>query len=217
MRRAALFLLLAGCLSTPPRPGDGTPVDPTVCSTPSIKDDFEGPSPNPCGQGFEDGNATSMIERRGVLRMRPAANMINDASCTWNGFSFAKGTFVELLRPLDTGGSYTILQVEMTGGAVGISVLDEAGPLLQMSEPGFDSPIASIPYDRSEMRWLRLRPSSGRIAGEYSKDGEGWIELATTSVTEPPTENVEVSLNAGTYNPIAMPGVAEFDNFNVCP
>ena len=217
MRRAGWFLLLAGCLSKPPRPDDLGPELPS-CTTPTITDTFDDPFAPVCGVGFEDTDVNSITERSGgVLHQRPGANVINDASCTWASFDFSQGTFVHLRRPLSTGGSFTILQFGDETNGVGIEVLDDAEPVLLMFERGLGDPIAMEPYDSSEMQWLRLRPQSGQVSGEYSADGKRWKQLAITTVTPSPTDVVTVSLNAGIYNPLADPGDAEFDNFNVCP
>ena len=211
-------MLLAGCLSKPPRPEDVGPASPT-CTTPTITDNFDDPfPPMVCGFGFEDTDVASTIERSGgVLHQRPGANVINDASCTWASFDFTEGTFVHLIRPLSTGGSFTILQWGTDTNGVGIEVLDESEPVLMMFERGDGDPIATEPYDAAAMQWLRLRPESGFVAGEYSADGKRWKQLALTTLNPAPTEVVTVSLNAGIYNPLADPGEAEFDNFNVCP
>lgn len=213
MRWAAVFLL-AGCLTRPPRPDEASG---PACTTPTIRDTFDDPFAPVCGVGFQDGNGDSTIERGGgVLRQAPGAGVINDASCTWASFDFDQGTFVQLLKPLRTGGTYTILQAEVGGAAVGIEVLDDSGPVLLMFDTAQDDLIVELDYDK-DMEWLRLRPDGGQITGEYSQNGEDWVFLGTSAVTPAPTTEVSVSLNAGIYNPLADPGVAEFDNFNVCP
>jgi hypothetical protein len=221
VRFAALVVVLAGCFAKPARPdvdpGDGG-VDAPPCMAANVSDNFDDTSGQPCGAGFEDGDPISTVTRRdGVLQQAPGTTDVSNASCTWGGVVFDRPVFVEVRSVLGPGGTYTILQLDAAGSSVGMAVTNDAQARLEAfddAQPG--STIRDIPYDPVEMRWWRLRPDGGNITSEYSPDGLAWTHLATTSVSTAPTDT-DVSLNGGTFAILAAPGVAEFDNFDVCP
>jgi hypothetical protein len=213
-------MIAAGCLSKPAPPsassdaaGDPDGNSGPACINPAVKDDFDDTFKPPCGAGFEDGDGSSTISRdTGSLRQTPATNKVSAASCSWQ-MLFDEGAFVEVRKTLDTGGSFTILQVSNGDLSVGIQVLDETAPILMMFDTVRSESIAELPYKKNQMRWWRLRPEAGLVIGEYSANGRAWTQLGA-SITPAPTTAMLVSLNAGVYRELAKPGVAEF---NVCP
>lgn len=78
---------------------------------------------------------------------------------------------------------------------------------------------AYVPYDLVAHRWLRIREAAGIVHLETSPDAGTWNELA--AVLDPAWINTESQINiqAGTFQPVAAPGVAEFDDLDVprCP
>jgi hypothetical protein len=182
-----------------------------------VVDNFDDVFAPVCGVGFEDGNGDSTITRGGgVLRESPAANVVNDASCSWPSIAFGDGVFVQVRKSLNEGGSYTLFQLTINGEHVGIGVANDNQADLQLFDfrQGANGVVASLPYDNAAMQWLRLRPAGG-IAADYSNDGRSWVNLGETTISAP--ADVEVSLNAGVFVALADPGIAEFDNFNACP
>lgn len=217
---AAGVIISAGCFSKPERPGastDGAPlVDAPPCVAPTISDNFDDSFAPPCGVGFGGGGGGGSESRGGgVLHMVPSPGVVSDGSCTWASFDFTDGAFVELRRPVNPGGSFTVLQVTVGAESVGIGVENDVETNLVAFETA--GQLASTPYDPVAMRWLRVRPAAAQVALDYSADGRSWTAFAVTVVTQAPTTTIEVSLNGGIYNPVADPGEAEFDNFDVCP
>ncbi len=106
--------------------------------------------------------------------MTVAANLVNDASCTWT-MGFEDGAFVEVRRSLGPGGTFTILQVNIGDLRVGVQVIDETTAILEMFDTILPAEtVVQLPYDSQQMRWWRLRPESGQVIGEYSRDGKAW-------------------------------------------
>jgi hypothetical protein len=79
---------------------------------------------------------------------------------------------------------------------------------------GTYTPLGRVPYDRARHRWLRLREADGVLYWETSPDGYTWEVLASKAPPIPITA-VTLGLGAGTWDRVAAPGVAVFDNFNV--
>lgn len=74
--------------------------------------------------------------------------------------------------------------------------------------------LGTATYNATRHRTLRLRESTGVAYWEISADGRTW----TTFVARPspiPLTNVQVEFAAGTDQPVANPGTAVFDRYNV--
>jgi hypothetical protein len=73
-------------------------------------------------------------------------------------------------------------------------------------------------YDSTADRWWRIRNSGTSILFETSPDGQSttWVQRASTPTAWSITA-LRVSLVAGTFDSVANPGVAIFDNLNVIP
>lgn len=218
--RGLALLLIAGCFSKPPRPLEGdAAIDPDgssgpACTTPPVQDDFDNTGVLPCGDGFSDEDPSSTLTRNsGRLEMAVIAGTTAVASCTWNT-QFDDGAFVEVRQTLGEGTTFTLLQVSIGNLAVGIKAVGESQ--LSLFDTAADPPeLVELPYERSNMRWWRIRPEGGVVIGEYSGDGKRWQRLGA-SITPAPTGPTLVHLNAGAFAPLANPATAELDNFNVC-
>jgi hypothetical protein len=71
----------------------------------------------------------------------------------------------------------------------------------------------TIPYDPENHRWWRLRECEGILHWEVSADGQAW----TTLVSKPtpiPLTSAYLHIQAGTFSPVAHPGLAIFESFN---
>lgn len=73
-----------------------------------------------------------------------------------------------------------------------------------------------IPYDAEAMRWWRIREAAGMVHLETSPDGLDWTTRRSFAVAFNLNE-LEVILQAGTWEAVANPGVARFDNLNIAP
>lgn len=214
-------MLIAGCFSKPPRPLEGdAKIDPDgnsgpACTNPPVEDNFDNTfTASPCGDGFPDGDPNSIITRTGVLEMALMSGLTEtDASCSWD-MRFDDGAFVEVRRTLGEGPTYTILQVNVGAIRVGLSVFGES-QLFLFDDSQDPKELVELVYDRTEMKWWRLRPEGGLVIGEYSSDGKAWTRIGA-SVAPAPTDVTQVHLNAGAFAPLVNPARAEFDDFNIC-
>lgn len=72
----------------------------------------------------------------------------------------------------------------------------------------------SIAYSATAHRWWRFRESSGTVYFETSPDGVTWTTRKSTGDTVP-LSNIQVIIEAGTYESVTNPGKCQFDNFNI--
>jgi hypothetical protein len=73
---------------------------------------------------------------------------------------------------------------------------------------------AGVTYNSTTHAWWRIRESSGTTFFDYSSDGSSWTNH--TSLSNPFTITaVKVEFAAGTYQSVASPGAAHYDNFNM--
>lgn len=92
----------------------------------------------------------------------------------------------------------------------------EAGTLKpQKTVAGSTSDItAGVTYSSSTHKYWRIRESGGSTFFDYSADGSSWTNH--TSLSNPfVVTSMSVEFAAGTYQSVASPGAAHFDNFNV--
>jgi hypothetical protein len=180
---------MVGCID----PGDG---DPFTSGTPCSK------------WGSMVMLQTALTESSGALLAVPTPTVADaHGGCTRTAVPFtAAGVFVEISRPLTNG------DTELSAGGFAMSI--RSGQMLALVEPG-ESTSPTVPYDPFAMRWLRLRPSNGRVAFEYSPNGTAWT-IARTSTTPAPAD-ADVTVGARTPNVEVMPGVAQIEGINVCP
>jgi len=65
------------------------------------------------------------------------------------------------------------------------------------------------------MRWLRMRPSGGKLVFETSGDAHTWTIQRTSTVAVPTM--ADVTIDAVTPAVVVMPGFAQFEGVDVCP
>lgn len=88
-----------------------------------------------------------------------------------------------------------------------------AGNLIfRMRVAGVNNDIG-VAFDPVAMLWWRLRELAGTIYWETS-DGNSWV-VQRSAPTPFAITNLSVNLTAGTYQNVATPGVAIFDNCNI--
>lgn len=130
-------------------------------------------------------------------------------------------------------GSYAMVQAVVTqvsdaGAEAGMTVYqDEQGNQLQLMvingnlvagyiTRGTGVTVASIAYNATTMKWIRIREASGTIFWDYSSDGLTWTNL--TSTDEPmDVSQVRSSVLAFQGNSIASNEVGVFSNYNIVP
>jgi hypothetical protein len=176
---------------------------------------------NPTGRWTVNLTSLEVVrEVNGRVEIRPPGNQAGNSY-----FSFYSATTydltasevrLELVRPLVAhANAYTHLSAFVTtGDSVAIGV--RGGQLVcSYTVSGTLTAVATVPYDAARHRWLRLREQGGTLFWETSPQGTEWTVLA--SRTPPPVVLTALFLvtGAGTSGPVAAPGVAVFDNFNV--
>jgi glucose/arabinose dehydrogenase len=73
-----------------------------------------------------------------------------------------------------------------------------------------------VAYNATNMRWWRIRETTGKVYFETSADATTWTVRRT--INDPfDLSKVKVLLDAGTYQSTSNPGTAKFDNLNTLP
>ncbi len=81
---------------------------------------------------------------------------------------------------------------------------------------GTPTTVTQRSYSSSSDRYWRIRESGGRLYFETSPDGQTWNPLGDVANPWPMTA-VYIGIQAGTWDPVADPGTATVDNFNLVP
>lgn len=189
-----------------------------VCPTRSIQDSFDESLLRPLWDWAYAEPGTSYMAGGGVMTLIPAANQTGYAGLlTGDTFDLRDGaiwvTMVEATADdpsADTefgvmrDGRDNIIKISKTGTDLRFwSVLDNQPTLHR-----------SIPFNPVDHRHWRLRHVNGDIHWETSPDMVIWTEQVQAASPFDLGE-VHVFMQAGTFDPVAQPGQAVFDNFNV--
>jgi len=155
------------------------------------------------------------------IEIRPASNTAN----SYGGYVSVSSSYdltnsqvsVELVSPLRTtaDGSETYLHIQNAAGDQ-LFFKVQSGLFYCSKVPvGATSSthLAEAPYDRTRHRWMRIREQLGVLYFEYSPDGCEWTLLVSVA-TPFSLAAVKIEVAAGTFQAIAWPGVAIFDNVN---
>jgi hypothetical protein len=164
-------------------------------------------------------------EVNGRLEVRPKSNTTSSyggysSATTWDlTGSEARVEVVRPLRAADAAETYLVAAVNATNSVILSIDVNLPGTTTQnvnayQEVGGTYTRLAQLPYDPVRHRWLRLREWLGVLYWETSPDGCAWEVLASKA---PPVALTAVTLDigAGTWAPVASPGVAVLDNFNV--
>jgi hypothetical protein len=162
--------------------------------------------------------SAQLREVNGRVEIRPLGNQATPVYLTYASFTTYDLTSsevrVEVVRPLVAHANAATYLAAIAGSdsvAIGISN-GRVGASYTLS--GTHTVVGEAPYDETRHRWVRLREQGGTLYWETSPQGTEWTVLA--SRTPPITLTaVWLSFGAGTSAPLAAPGVAVFDNFNV--
>lgn len=92
-------------------------------------------------------------------------------------------------------------------------IIDGPMYIYRFKTAGVDADSYLNPYPVTD-RWWRIRESSGTIYWEASPDRSNWSVLYSAAVTFA-VSALTVTFCSGTWQPIASPGVAKFDNLNL--
>jgi len=219
----AILLVLAGCgrigfgapATTDGAGGDDGAHDSVTtfdgsavgCIDPGDGDPFT--SGTPCSKwGAMVTEMTAVTESSGALLAIPTPT-VTDAhgGCTRTATPLTDaGVFVEISRALDNGAT------ELSADGFALSIRSQRE--VALVQPG-ESSSPTVPYDPLAMRWLRLRPSGGKVVFEYSPNGRDWTDARTSTAAAPAT--ADVTIGARTPMVEVMPGIAQIEGINVCP
>lgn len=75
---------------------------------------------------------------------------------------------------------------------------------------------AFAPYNAATMQWWRIRHAADKLYFETSADTKTWTVRRTVTSTFD-VSKVKIILQAGTWQTVANPGTARFDNLNTLP
>ncbi len=189
-----------------------------VCPVSSIQDGFDFSRLRPLWDWAYAQQGTSYQAGGGIITLTPASNQVGYAGLiTGDTFDLRDGaiwvTVVEATA--DDPDADTEFGVMRNGGQDIIKVSKTGTDLRFWSTLNTEPTLhGSVPYDPVAHRYWRLRHVSGDIHWETSPDMVIWTEHFQMA---PPFDlgEVQVFMQAGTYNPVAAPGQAVFDNFNV--
>lgn len=176
-------------------------------------DSFEGSDLTETYTTFTD-NGTLLATQNGVLRMQLGSNAGN---AYVGAYSRDRRVFrdiavvVELtMAPASVLGAQTSFYVGSTAEHVGLRF--DSGTLYVIpSGP-------NLAFDPTAHRWLRIREAQGTVTFEARSSSGPWTTLyaqATPAWTQ--TALTQVRFEAGTFQSVANPGEAHFDNLNMPP
>lgn len=174
-------------------------------------------------------SAVRVSERGGVLELMPLANT---GGLRYNGYVFNRpynftgrratievvqttnsAATSEMIFSVSANGTNHYRWVIQNGWLRADETLDSESP----SQPRTsNSWVWVLAYHPVNHRYLRIRHDavSDRIFWEVSADRVSWNSLRNAP-RRFPVQSIRVELYAGTYGPVAAPGVAKFDNFSL--
>jgi hypothetical protein len=148
-------------------------------------------------------------ESGGMLRVVPTPTVTNArGGCRRIATPLtAAGVFVEISRVLDQGNTEFIAAA--SGATFAMTINASTIAFTQ------DMDAMTRAYDPGAMRWLRMRPSAGKLVFETSHDGHTWTIQRTSTIAVPTM--ADVTIEAVTPSVVVMPGFAQFEGIDVCP
>ncbi len=209
------------------------PVNITVNSsgTPALLDDFNDNSQDPAKWGFGTiqgaiyagppawDASVPVLERNQRLEISPRANVSGDhyngyvSAAAWNLANSRASVEVIQAATGGTGDTQLALCLDSSNFLM-ISV--ENGQLRFEQVVNRSRAMASIAYNAVQHRFWRIRhePVNDSIVFETSTDGTVWTTRHTTARQLAVTA-LKAEISAGTWEAIAAPGTAIFDNFRL--
>jgi len=180
----------------------------------SLVDDFSDGTPAPA---WVPVGRCSPLETRGEVVVVPPTT--GDEFCWYASVDTFQlrcdaVTFLVAEATAPALGVQTFVYIDPTDAAEPINLILEGGGF----QLGKTSDMTSLgkAYDSVDDRWWRLREAADRLHFETSPDGKVWADLG--SIPDPePLDAVRIRFGAGTYMPLANPGQARFDCYNVPP
>jgi len=201
---------------------DAPDADPTSCASAyppisSLTDEF---SDGVFGPNWTNGS-TCMAEVGGEMVANVVANDTMGRYCilgTLAHYRLSCDAFFVHLPEVTTAtfGAQTGLYVTDWANGHGINFLLDNGGFAVGIDQDPETIVISNGYSATADAWWRVRGEAGHLYFDTSPDGVAWSER----LDEPypySLGDVGVTLGAGTYAPVANPGVARFRCFNSPP
>lgn len=160
----------------------------------------------------------STVETGGQLAITPAttAGAQYDGYTTINTYDLTgSGVTVQYVKGLNaTLGCETTFNLQMDGNNYVSFLSTNTGYVFRHRTAGVNSETYLTPRNDPAVLWWRLMERSGTIYWDTSNDGVHWINRRARSTTFAIT-SLTIRLTAGTYQNVATPGTAIFDNVNI--
>lgn len=121
-------------------------------------------------------------------------------------------TVRQIQGPSSLSGCQQMMFVQLDNSNKISIVIDGPNITFVLTAAGVDS-IVTTARDDAAMSWWRIRESGGTIFWDTSSDGSSWANRRNSASTFSVT-SVVAELAAGTWQNVASPGTAIFDNFN---
>jgi hypothetical protein len=171
--------------------------------------------------GGGQNSAVTVTDTTSGLQIRPLANAgsINAYNGVFSTATYNLTNGAAFVHAAQTAvGAYADTSLDVTLNASNtLDVVSENGSLyFQKTVGGTTTNIAAQPYSPTSHAWWRIREASGSVYWETAPDGSAWTTQAQAA--DPfAVVSMQVALNAGTYQSVANPGQAVFQNLNVAP
>jgi hypothetical protein len=207
--------------------GGGAPAG-KWCSTSTFTDNFnDGVTSRAWRRSyFGAGQTCTYSEAGGHMVLKLATNVAGSYCAYWSSSSYdMTGDAVTIEAPVMVNtatNADVFLRIEVEDQALplkGILEIGQTGGALQFrkSKNGISDLLGAVPYSLAAHRWWRIREAGGTTYFEYSADGVAWTIGAMDSPSSLPLTAVDILIVGGTYEAIAAPGEAHFDNLNLAP
>lgn len=157
-------------------------------------------------------------ETGGQLTITPASN---NPGATYDGYS-SVGTFdftgsqatIECVQGIaSTTGVEQAFSIELNSSNSITLFLAGSNIAFRVRTSGSNNDTFTGRSDAA-MRWWRIRESGGTVFFETSSNGNSWTMRRATTVSFAIT-SMRLKMSAGTWQNVASPGTAIFDNLNV--
>ena len=167
--------------------------------------------------GFD--SAIPVVERNQRVEVQPRANVAGDhyaGYVTTAAFDFTDATASVRVQQTANGDADTYFAVAKDPQNFLLMVVEGGALYLDQAVAG-SRQISVHNYNATQQQYWRIRHTSGspaRIAFETSADGTTWQTLRTDNTRFVMTAT-KVEFGAGTWTPVATPGTAIFDLFQL--
>ena len=194
-----------------------SPVTP-VTTTPitQLTDTFSGTTIDPAKWGTF--GPAAAVSQNDTFRAAPTPNATGYSGIISNGAFELKSNavYVNVPQVTNAGTTAETQLILVANEANLLSVGKTGGSLLLRNRVNNVNSDTYLPYDAAAMRWWRIQEANNSITFETSPDGTTWTVRRTVAKSFDLTQ-LKVVLQAGTWQNVAAPGAAVFDNLNVAP